>query len=89
MKVIKFNITDTEGYEALQSKIHNYLLSKNDVDGFKYSAECWADINDPLKDETHLGVPIYELDPRYTHIYNSLNQAEKDSIETVDNSWGK
>jgi len=89
MKIIKFDIADTQGFEALQSKIHSYLLSKNGVDGFRYVANCWNDINNPIKNlsEGKIGVFIEENEPRYSYIISCLDQSEIDSIETISDDW--
>ena len=89
MKVIKFDTTDTAGFDALQQKIHDHLTSKNGVDGFKYSATKWADSADaPANtDEGKIALAIDESEPRYSLILESLSDAEKAAIVDVADDW--
>lgn len=89
MKVIKFDTTDTAGFDALQQKIHDHLTSKNGVDGFKYSATKWADSADaPANtDEGKIALTIDEAEPRYSLILESLSDAEKAAIVDVADDW--
>ena len=89
MKVIKFDTTDTAGFDALQQKIHDHLSSKNGVDGFKYSATKWADSADaPANtDEGKIALTIDESEPRYSLILESLSDAEKAAIVDVADDW--
>jgi hypothetical protein len=83
MKAILFTQEDTAGFDALQQKIHVYLTSKKDVDGFKYSANKWADSATAIVHESKLVMPIDESEPRHTYIMEALSQAEKDSIVDI------
>ena len=89
MKVIKFDTTDTAGFDTLQQKIHDHLTSKNGVDGFKYSATKWADSADaPANtDEGKIALAIDESEPRYSLILESLSDAEKAAIVDVADDW--
>ena len=89
MKVIKFDTTDTAGFDALQQKIHDHLTSKHDVDGFKYSATKWADSADaPANtDEGKMALVIDEAEPRNTLILAALTDAEKATIVDVADDW--
>ena len=89
MKVIKFDTTDTAGFDALQQKIHDYLTSKHGVDGFKYSATKWADSADaPANtDEGKMALVIDEAEPRNTLILEALTDAEKATIVDVADDW--
>ena len=89
MKVIKFDTTDTAGFDALQQKIHDHLTSKNGVDGFKYSATKWADSADaPVNtDEGKMALVIDESEPRNTLILEALTDAEKATIVDVADDW--
>jgi hypothetical protein len=89
MKVIKFDTTDTAGFDALQQKIHNHLISKDGVDGFKYSATKWADSADaPANtDEGKMALVIDESEPRNTLILDALTDAEKATIVDVADDW--
>ena len=84
MKVILFTQEDTAGFNALQERIHLHLLSKVGVDGFHYSADCWADVADAFIYEKQLCLPIVEIPvQRHTYILEVLTQEEKDSIVDV------
>jgi hypothetical protein len=83
MKTILFTQQDTEGFDALEQKIHLHLISKVGVDGFKYSADKWADSSEAIVHESKLVMPIDESEPRYTYIMEALSQAEKDSIVDI------
>ena len=89
MKVIKFDTTDTAGFDALQQKIHDHLTSKHGVDGFKYSATKWADSADaPTNtDEGKMALVIDETEPRNTLILEALSDAEKATIVDVADDW--
>jgi hypothetical protein len=89
MKVIKFDTTDTAGFDALQQKIHDHLTSKDGVDGFKYSATKWADSTDaPANtDEGKIALVIDESEPRNTLILAALTDAEKATIVDVAEDW--
>ena len=89
MKVIKFDTTDTAGFDTLQQKIHDHLTSKNGVDGFKYSATKWADSADaPANtDESKMALIIDESEPRYSLILEALSDAEKATIVDVADDW--
>ena len=84
MKAILFIQEDTASYNALQEKIHLHLLSKVGVDGFKYSADCWARIDDAHIHEEQLCMPIDEAEPRYSYILEALTQEEIDSIQDIN-----
>ena len=84
MKAILFTQEDTAGFNALQERIHVHLLSKVGVDGFKYSADCWARIDDAYIYEDQLCMPVDDYEPvRYAYILEVLTQEEKDSIVDV------
>ena len=84
MKAILFTQQDTAGFNALQERIHLHLLSKVGVDGFKYSADCWARIDDAYIYEDQLCMPVDDYEPiRYAYILEVLTQEEKDSIVDV------
>ncbi len=89
MKVIKFDTTDTAGFDALQQKIHDHLTSKDGVDGFKYSATKWADSADAPSntDEGKMALVIDEAEPRSTLILEALTDAEKATIVDVADDW--
>jgi hypothetical protein len=89
MKVIKFDTTDTAGFDALQQKIHDHLTSKHGVDGFKYSATKWADSADAPSntDEGKMALVIDEAEPRNTLILDALSDAEKATIVDVADDW--
>ena len=90
MKVIKFDTTDTAGFDALQQKIHDHLISKHGVDGFKYSATKWADSTDaPANtDEDKIALVIEcTSQSRYTLILAALSDAEKATIVDVSDDW--
>ena len=90
MKIIKFDTTDTAGFDALQQKIHNHLTSKNGVNGFKYSATKWADSADaPANtDEGKMALVIEcTSQNRYSLILDALTDAEKATIVDVDEDW--
>ena len=89
MKVIKFDTTDTAGFDVLQQKIHDHLTSKHGVDGFKYSATKWADSADaPTNtDEGKMALVIDESEVRNTLILDALSDAEKATIVDVADDW--
>ena len=85
MKAILFTQEDTAGFNALQERIHLHMISKIGVDGFHYSADCWADVADAYVYEDQLCMPIVEIpEPRYNYILEVLTQEEKDSIVDVN-----
>ena len=84
MKAILFTQEDTAGFNVLQEKIHLHMISKIGVDGFKYSADCWARIDDAHIHEDKLCMPIDESEPRYNYIMEVLTQEEKDSIVDIE-----
>lgn len=84
MKAILFTQEDTDGFNALQERIHLHLLSKVGVNGFKYSADCWASSSKASTYNDSLVMPIDESEPRYTYILESLTQEEKDLIEDIN-----
>lgn len=83
MKAILFTQENTSGFNAIEQKIHNYLTSKNGVNGFKYSATKWADSSDAYIHEDQLAMPIDSAEPRYTLILESLTQEEIDSVVDI------
>ena len=84
MKVIKFDTTDTAGFDALQQKIHDHLTSKHGVDGFKYSATKWADTQEAYIHEDQFCMAIDEREPRHNYILEVLTQQEIDSIQDIN-----
>lgn len=80
MKAILFTQEDTAGFIALQERIHLHFESKA---GYKYSASCWARVDDAYIYEEQLCMPIAEEEPRYSYILEVLTQEEKDSIVDV------
>jgi hypothetical protein len=84
MKAILFTQEDTAGFNALQERIHLHMISKNGVDGYKYSASCWARIDDTHIHEENLCMPIDESEPRYSYILEALTQEEIDSIQDIN-----
>jgi hypothetical protein len=76
MKAILFTQEDTEGFDALQQKIHLHLMAK---ENHKYSASCWADSATAIVHEEQLCMPIDEAEPRYSYI-----QEEIDSIQDIN-----
>ena len=84
MKAILFTQEDKDGFNALQEKIHLQLLSKVGVNGFHYSADCWASVESAYVYEDQLCMPVNEYEPiRYNYILEVLTQQEKDSIVDV------
>ena len=84
MKAILFTQEDTAGFNALQERIHLHMISKIGVDGFKYSADCWARVDDAYIYEDQLCMPVNEYEPRrYSYLLEVLTQQEKDSIVDV------
>jgi hypothetical protein len=84
MKAILFTQEDTAGFIALQERIHLHLLSKVGVDGFHYSADCWARVDDAYIYQDQLCMPVNEYQPiRYSYLLEVLTQQEKDSIVDV------
>lgn len=83
MKAILFTQEDTAGFNDMQSRIHNHLLSKHGVNGFKYSADCWADITRVPLHEDKLVMEIDESEPRYSLILQALTFSEIDSIVDI------
>jgi len=84
MRAILFTQENTDGFNAIEQKIHNYLLTKVGENGFKYSADCWSDSANALIHNDSLVMPIDESEPRYTYILESLTQEEKDLIEDIN-----
>ena len=80
MKAILFTQEDTEGFDSLQQKIHLHLMAKS---GYKYSADCWAKVDNANIHEEKLCMPIDEKEPRYSYILESLTQQEIDSIVDI------
>jgi len=69
MKAILFTQEDTAGFNELQERIHLHLLSKVGVDGFKYSADNWARIDDAYIYQDQLCMPVNEYEPvRYSYL---------------------
>lgn len=84
MKAILFTQEDTAGFNELQERIHLHLLSKVGVDGFHYSADCWASVASAYVYEEQLCMPVNEYEPiRYGYLLEVLTQQEKDSIVDV------
>ena len=81
MKAILFTQEDTAGFDALQQKIHLYLQS---IDGYKYSAVCWARVDNANMYEEKLCMPIDEREPRYTYILEALTEEEIASIQDIE-----
>ena len=81
MKAILFTQEDTEGFDALQQKIHLYLMAK---ENHKYSASCWANSETAIVHEEQLCMPIDESEPRYSLILEALTQEEIDSIQDIN-----
>ena len=84
MKAILFTQEDTDGFNALQERIHLHLLSKVGVDGFHYSADCWADVQEAHIHEDQFCMLIDEAEPRYSYILEVLTQQEIDSIQDIN-----
>lgn len=82
MKVIKFSIDDRQGFEDLQLKIHNYLLSNLQ----RYSADKYADFDQSIifENENKIALIIDDNPKRYTLILEALTQEEKDSIQEIN-----
>jgi hypothetical protein len=81
MKAILFTQEDTDGFDALQQKIHLHLMAK---ENHKYSASCWADASTAYIYEDQLCMPVNEYEPvRYSYLLEVLTQQEKDSIVDV------
>ncbi len=83
MKAILFTQEDTAGFNALQERIHLHMISKIGVDGFHYSADCWADVESAYVYEDQLCLAIDVTEPRYSYTLDVLTQQEKDSIVDV------
>lgn len=83
MKAILFIQEDTAGFNALQERIHEHMLTKVGVDGFHYSADDWASVLDAYIYQDQLCLKIVEDEPRYAYILEVLTQEEKDSIVDV------
>ena len=83
MKAILFTQEDTAGFNALQERIHLHMISKIGVDGFHYSADCWADVESAYVYEDQLCLAIDVTEPRYSYTLDVLTQREKDSIVDV------
>ena len=83
MKAILFTQEDTEGFDALQQKIHNYLKSKVGENEFKYSASCWANSSESIIHEDKLCLPIEENGLRGSFILEALSEEEIAAIVDV------
>ena len=84
MKAILFTQEDTDGFNALQERIHLHLELKKGLDGFKYSGSCWASVESAYVYEDQLCMRVNEYEPvRYSYILEVLTQEEKDSIVDV------
>ena len=84
MKAILFTQEDTAGFNALQERIHLHMLTKVGVDGFHYSADCWARVDDAYIYQDQLCMPVDEYETRrYSYLLEVLTQEEKDSIVDV------
>jgi len=84
MKAILFTQQDTDGFNALQERIHQHMLTKVGIDGFKYSGSCWASVESAYVYEDQLCMPVNEYEPvRYGYLLEVLTQEEKDSIVDV------
>lgn len=88
MKVILFDITDEAGFNSVQSRIHNHLLTKSGTGNFKYSGNCYSDFNRTLSNGTHKALFIDTASLGYAYILEALTQSEEDSIVDIDNNWG-
>jgi len=84
MKAILFTQEDTDGFNALQERIHLHMISKIGVDGFHYSADNWARVDDAYIHEEQLCMPIDDAEPRYSYILEVLTQEEIDSIQDIN-----
>lgn len=84
MKAILFTQEDIVGFNQLQERIHLHLLSKIGVDGFHYSADCWANVADAYVYEEQFCMPIDVAEPRYSYILEVLTQEEIDSIQDIN-----
>jgi hypothetical protein len=85
MKAILFTQEDTAGFNELQERIHLHMISKIGVDGFHYSADCWARVDDAYIYEEQLCMPVNEYQPvRYSYLLEVLTQEEKDSIQDIN-----
>jgi hypothetical protein len=62
----------------------NYKKGFIGVDGFHYSADCWARVDDAYIYEDQLCMEVNEYEPiRYSYLLEVLTQEEKDSIVDV------
>jgi hypothetical protein len=79
MKAILFTQEDTVGFNALQERIHLHMLTKIGVDGFHYSADCWASVESAYVYEDQLCMPVNEYEPvRYGYLLEvSINTRRK------------
>ena len=84
MKAILFTQEDTDGFNALQERIHLHMISKIGVDGFHYSADCWADASTAYVYEDKLCMAIDDTDSRYSYIMEALTQEEIDLIQDIN-----
>jgi len=84
MKAILFTQEDTDGFNELQERIHLHMISKVGVDGFKYSATKWADVEEAYVYEDQLCMAIDDAEPRYSYILEVLTQEEIDSIQDIN-----
>jgi len=84
MKAILFTQEDKDGFDELQERIHLHMFTKIGVDGFHYSADCWASVESAYVYEDQLCMPVNEYEPvRYGYLLEVLTQEEKDSIVDV------
>jgi hypothetical protein len=83
MKAILFTQEDTDGFNALQERIHLHMISKIGVDGFKYSADCWAILSESIIHEDKLCLPIEENGLRGSFILEVLSEEEIAAIVDV------
>ena len=84
MKAILFTQQDTVAFDELQQKIHLHLQSKIGQNGFKYSADKWADSASVDLYQEQLVMQIDEQEPRYSYILEALTQEEIDSIQDIN-----
>ena len=84
MKAILFTQQDTVAFDELQQKIHLYLQSKIGQNGFKYSADKWADSASVDLYQEQLVMQIDEQELRYSYILEALTQEEIDSIQDIN-----
>ncbi len=83
MKTILFTQEDTDGFNALQERIHLHLLSKVGENEFKYSAACWANLSESIIHEDKLCLPIEEDGLRGSFILEVLSEEEIAAIVDI------